>query len=37
MKKVDTDLAGKNFNEGKDASVDNAQLVHVNDTSETIR
>jgi ketol-acid reductoisomerase len=32
MKKVDTDLAGKNFNEGKDASVDNAQLVHVNDT-----
>jgi len=31
MKSVDTDLVGKNFNEGKNASVDNAQLVHVND------
>ena len=31
MKSVDTDLVGKDFNEGKDASVDNAQLVHVND------
>src|SRR5690606_24225334 len=26
MKKVDTDLVGKNFNEGKDGSVDNVQL-----------
>ena len=31
MKSVDTDLVGKDFNEGKNASVDNAQLVHVND------
>lgn len=31
MKKVDTDLVGKNFNEGKDTAVDNAQLVRVND------
>ncbi len=31
MKSVDTDLVGKDFNEGKKASVDNAQLVHVND------
>ncbi|WP_294236808.1 ketol-acid reductoisomerase [Chryseobacterium sp. sg2396] len=31
MKKVDTDVAGKNFNEGKDGTVDNAQLVHVNE------
>ncbi|WP_294203549.1 ketol-acid reductoisomerase [uncultured Chryseobacterium sp.] len=31
MKKVDTDVAGKNFNEGKDGAVDNAQLVHVNE------
>lgn len=31
MKSVDTDLVGKNFNEGKKTSVDNAQLVYVND------
>lgn len=31
MKKVDTDLVGKNFNEGKDGSVDNAKLVYVNE------
>ncbi|HMR84624.1 MAG TPA: ketol-acid reductoisomerase, partial [Niabella sp.] len=31
MKTVDTDLVGKNFNEGKDNAVDNQQLVEVND------
>ncbi len=31
MKTVDTDLAGKNFNEGKDAFVDNQQLVEINE------
>ena len=31
MKKVDTDLVGKNFNEGKDGSVDNMQLVAINE------
>ena len=31
MKKVDTDLVGKNFNEGKDGSVDNTQLVAINE------
>jgi len=31
MKKVDTDLVGKNFNEGKDGSVDNQQLVAINE------
>ena len=31
MKTVDTDLVGKNFNEGKDGSVDNATLVEVNE------
>ena len=31
MKTVDTDLVGKNFNEGKDGAVDNQQLVEVND------
>ncbi|SFW88177.1 ketol-acid reductoisomerase [Chitinophaga sancti] len=30
MKKVDTDLVGKNFNEGKTGSVDNVELVHIN-------
>lgn len=30
MKTVDTDLVGKNFNEGKSGSVDNAELVHIN-------
>ena len=31
MKTVETDLVGKNFNEGKDGSVDNATLVEVNE------
>jgi len=31
MKTVEVDLAGKNFNEGKDCSVDNATLVKVNE------
>ncbi|MNX71582.1 Ketol-acid reductoisomerase [compost metagenome] len=31
MKTVDTDLVGKNFNENKDAAVDNAQLVVINE------
>jgi len=31
MKTVDTDLVGKNFNEGRDGSVDNAQLVVINE------
>ncbi|WP_294206204.1 ketol-acid reductoisomerase [uncultured Chryseobacterium sp.] len=31
MKSVDADLAGRNFNEGKDGSVDNATLVKVNE------
>ena len=31
MKTVDTDLVGKNFNEGKDGSVDNVTLVEVNE------
>ena len=31
MKKVDTDLVGKNFNEGKDGSVDNITLVNINE------
>jgi len=31
MKTVDTDLVGKNFNEGRDAAVDNAQLVVINE------
>ncbi len=31
MKKVGTDLVGKNFNEGKDGSVDNMELVRIND------
>ena len=31
MKKVDTDMVGKNFNEGKDGSVDNQQLVAINE------
>ncbi|WP_294276097.1 ketol-acid reductoisomerase [uncultured Chryseobacterium sp.] len=31
MKTVEVDLAGKNFNEGKDGSVDNAMLVKVNE------
>jgi ketol-acid reductoisomerase len=31
MKTVDTDLVGKNFNDNKDAAVDNAQLVVINE------
>ncbi len=31
MKKITPDLAGKNFNEGKDGAVDNSLLVHVNE------
>jgi len=31
MKTVGTDLVGRNFNEGKDGSVDNVQLVQVNE------
>lgn len=31
MKTVEVDLAGKNFNEGKDGSVDNATLMKVNE------
>jgi ketol-acid reductoisomerase len=30
MKKVDTDLVGRNFNEGKDGAVDNRTLIAVN-------
>jgi ketol-acid reductoisomerase len=30
MKKIDTDVIGKNFNEGKDAGVDNKALINVN-------
>jgi ketol-acid reductoisomerase len=30
MKKVDTDIIGKNFNEGKDNGVDNATIIAVN-------
>ncbi len=32
MKKMDTDVIGKNFNNGKDASVDNKTLIRVNST-----
>ncbi len=31
MKKVDTDIIGKNFNEGKDGAVDNRELIAVNE------
>ena len=31
MKTVDTDIVGKNFNEGKDGSVDNTKLVQINE------
>ncbi len=31
MKTVDTDLVGKNFNEGKNGGVDNRELVHINE------
>jgi ketol-acid reductoisomerase len=30
MSKIDTDVIGKNFNEGKDAGVDNKTLIQVN-------
>ncbi|WP_167618426.1 ketol-acid reductoisomerase [Maribellus sediminis] len=31
MKKIDTNVIGKNFNEGKDAHVDNKELIDIND------
>ena len=31
MKKVNTNLVGKNFNDGKDGGVDNTELVHINE------
>ncbi|AHW61217.1 ketol-acid reductoisomerase [Draconibacterium orientale] len=31
MKKIDTDVIGKNFNEGKTAHVDNKELIEIND------
>lgn len=31
MAKIDVDVIGKNYNEGKDGSVDNMELVQVND------
>ena len=31
MKTIDTDVIGKNFNDGKDAGVDNKELIIVND------
>ncbi|MGV0995142.1 ketol-acid reductoisomerase [Empedobacter falsenii] len=31
MAKVNVDVVGKNYNEGKDNAVDNATLVHIND------
>lgn len=31
MKTVDTDIIGKNFNEGKDGSVDNIELIAINE------
>jgi ketol-acid reductoisomerase len=30
MKTIDTDVIGKNFNEGKDTGVDNKELIAVN-------
>jgi ketol-acid reductoisomerase len=35
MKKVDTDLVGKNFNDGKDGGVDNRKLIEVNEAIRT--
>jgi ketol-acid reductoisomerase len=35
MTSVDTDLIGKNFNEGKDGSVDNRSLIAVNEVIRT--
>ncbi|WP_129716445.1 ketol-acid reductoisomerase [Pedobacter sp. SYP-B3415] len=31
MTKIDTDVIGKNYNEGKDGAVDNRELISVND------
>ncbi len=31
MKKIDTNVIGKNFNEGKDGHVDNKELIDIND------
>lgn len=31
MAKIDTDLVGRNYNEGKDGAVDNIQLVRINE------
>ncbi|WP_413532609.1 ketol-acid reductoisomerase [Empedobacter brevis] len=31
MTKINVDVVGKNYNEGKDNAVDNATLVHIND------
>ncbi|WP_319480509.1 ketol-acid reductoisomerase [uncultured Draconibacterium sp.] len=31
MKKIDTDVIGKNFNEGKSTHVDNKELIEIND------
>ena len=31
MKKIDTNIIGKNFNEGKDGHVDNKELIDIND------
>lgn len=31
MKKIDTNVIGKNFNEGKDGHVDNKELIEIND------
>jgi ketol-acid reductoisomerase len=35
MTKVDTNLIGKNFNEGKDGHVDNFELVKINEGLRT--
>ncbi len=31
MSKIDTNVIGKNFNEGKDGHVDNNELIAIND------
>lgn len=31
MKKIETNVIGKNFNDGKDGSVDNKELIEIND------
>jgi ketol-acid reductoisomerase len=31
MSKIDTNVIGKNFNEGKDAHVDNYELIAINE------